>query len=154
MLIRSIRGFDDGDEDEKEVYKINTENRLGENTIRNKYLSAKTGKYQYFTEETVNARFQTSSREEYRDKLEAEREANSARNAEAMDKKLRAQYENEFKEFSPEMRGDETSARRAGWMTFMEWKRKKASNNKVYGLGHVLGGVIAHVQVQRRRRAL
>ena len=66
FLIRpNINGNADGNEDQRKVFERNTNAGVAGNPIRNKYRSANTGKYEYFTEATVRTRFRVSSSDEY-----------------------------------------------------------------------------------------
>lgn len=128
---RNIVGKKDGDADEKEVYRLDELNVHHGSTIRNKYTCPDCNRPDYNTKEQLKRFFTTSSKEAYDfTKQRAEEKANDL----AEKAKLRLEYDNKFQYWSPEERfgGNESAARRAGWMPFEEWFAKKKAGKTLY----------------------
>lgn len=124
----NIVGKKNGDADEKEVYRRNELNNHPGSTIRNKYTCPDC-KPAYSTEEQLKKFFTTSSKEAYDEQARRAKEKNKAAAEKA---KLRRVYDKEFEYLSPKYLGNETKARRAGWMPFEEWFAKKKAGKPMY----------------------
>ncbi len=151
----NIVGKKDGDADEQEVYKRNELNGYLGSTIREKYTCPGCNRPDYNTKEQLKKFFTTSSKEAYDEAEEKAKYAAKKAKDEAEEKaKLRPEYDNEFKYWSPEERfgGNESEARRAGWMPFEEWFAKKKAGKPLYSKHEQRTLIVDALQRENHRR--